>query len=218
MARHNISLAIILLSLFAMVIFAMQSVLSSEVGGTTMLYLLEDATTDHGEKNLMLGSSSIKRLESQEFLECGPWLNRGIGNSTISSLDHYLGWSRLIIDPAMVMLYAGENDISFGASTDEVFKNYKLLLQKLVDKFPTSDIHVIGIKPSPGSREHQGKFNALNSLLEAHSNNMQRVIFHANPHSGRGFDSSSFKDDGIHLTEQGYRLFTYGINQACKTK
>ena len=69
MPKHNLMLAVILLVGIATAILVVQVVRFDDVLSTTTLYLIEDTTEDHGKKNLMLGSSSIKKLSSQEFLK-----------------------------------------------------------------------------------------------------------------------------------------------------
>ena len=100
-----------------------------------------------------------------------------------------------------------------------MFENYKDFIQRLLKKFPASEIHIIAIKPSPANQSSLEEFITVNSLLQDYSSGMKRVNFHPGPgsdsNSGQGFDESSFKDDGIHLTEQGYQLFLSGVNKAC---
>lgn len=186
-----------------------------DVLSTTIQYLVEDSTTNHGIKNLMLGSSSIKRLEKLDILKCGPWLNRGIGSSRITSLIRYLKFSQLAVEPSIVFVYAGENDLSTGLSSAEVFDQYKALIQQLGEKFPESDIHIIGIKLSPRRRSRRESFMAVNAMIRAYANDQPGIFFHPTPGPETEFDEIGFLDDGVHLTEQGYRLFTSGFNEAC---
>lgn len=216
MSKHYITtLATFVLCVSANVILAVQVGKNNEVLRTTMQYLLEDTTTKHGNKNLMLGSSSIKKLGSKNILHCGPWLNRGIGGSKISSLNSYLKWSRLVIDPSVVLVYAGENDISDGISRDEVFEQYTSLINQLREKFQDSAIHVIGIKLSPARHSNWDDYRAVNSRMREYATELKGVFFHSTPGQDPDFVQTGFLDDGIHLTEQGYHLFTSGFNKAC---
>ena len=71
MPKHNITLAIFFLTGSAIALLVLVVVKHNEVLSTTIQYLVEDASTDHGKKNLMLGSSSIRRLEDRNILKCG---------------------------------------------------------------------------------------------------------------------------------------------------
>lgn len=191
--------------------------INSEALSTKLKYMLEDVTTKHGSKNLMLGSSSIKKLDQNKHLACGRWLNRGIGNSSISNLSNYITISPLSINPSKILLYAGENDISNGMNTSEATSAYKMLIANLTNKYPDSDVHVIAVKPSPTRQAYWSEFSDFNDKLEAELEGRKYLFFHSHPKGDTGYDSSSFSFDGIHLTEQGYEVFTSGFNKTCKT-
>ena len=213
MAKFKISTAVVAITL----LLSLTLVLNDEVLSSQFKYILEDATTEHGSKNLMLGSSTIKKLNQKKYLKCGTWLNRGIGNSTIANLRTYLKISPLSISPSQILLYAGENDIDRGLSVRETTTIYHKLISTLRLKYPDSSIRILAIKPSPKRHQHWNKFAALNDTLEANAKDMENVTFHTNPKGETGFDISSFIDDGIHLTEEGYFTLTAGLGETCKT-
>ncbi len=217
MPKHNLILAIFLLFGFVIAMLALQVVRHDEVLSTTMHYLIEDATSEYGSRNLMLGSSTIKRLETQDVFNCGPWLNRGIGSSKISSLNRYVKFSQLVVEPSVVLVYAGENDLSSGMHRSEVFDQFRALIQQLVEKFPFSEIHILAIKPSPSRRAHWESFKAVNAMMQTYVRELQGITFHPTPLPEKEFVEIGFLDDGIHLTGQGYNLFTSGFNEVCVT-
>lgn len=120
-----------------------------EVARTTIRHIAEDGFFSQRQNNLMLGSSSIRRLYSDRYLACGTWLNRGIGAALIASIERYLRISPLTISPANILLYAGENDISEGGRVESIVDSYTQLIGHLRDNYPQSNLHVIAIKPSP---------------------------------------------------------------------
>lgn len=189
----------------------------NHVVSTTYAYVLEDRETDHGSKNLMLGSSSLELLNQDELLKCGAWLNRGIGASRISSLSNYLMISPLVIDPAKILLYVGENDISWGMSADDALARLKEFIDELNTRYPKSEIHIIAIKPSPGRKEHLEQFATFNNSVNNYQQDVDGVYFHNHPEGENGFQHTSFAEDGVHLTEEGYKVFTAEFNKACKT-
>jgi len=203
--------------LFVFICTTVVLITKNEVVSSYIQYVFEDITTEHGNKNLMLGSSTIKKLNQKKYLNCGRWLNRGIGNSTISNLSTYLSVSPLSINPSQILLYAGENDISRGLSSDETTNTYKKFLSYLSSEYPDSSIHVLAIKPSPKRQAHWSKFSTVNNTLEAELKDMENVTFHTHPKGEQGFGNSSFIDDGIHLTEEGYSMLTAGLREICKT-
>jgi lysophospholipase L1-like esterase len=136
---------------------------------TTLEYLVQDYTEATQASNLMLGSSSIRKLDASLLADCGSWLNIGIGNSSIADLIRYLRLSPLEIKPARILLYAGENDIARGMSVPESYAEYLALLDLLTSRFPNSDVHILSIKPSPRRAAHWDKFDALNTRLRQHA-------------------------------------------------
>ncbi len=230
MIQRNLVTGSVLLVFCLLLAFFIRVVLSNEAVRVTAHYLIEDIKNSYGQSNLMLGSSTIQKLghnygqqidqrfEKSGLQNCGLWLNRGIGNSTISTLHRYLKSTRLAIDPPIVLLYAGENDISFGDTVDEAFKKYKQLLQRLIDTYPESEIHIIAIKPSPERRAYWTKFKQLNARIRAYVNAKPSIIFHSHVESDWESHSANFQQDGVHLTEHGYGLFMAGIEQVCRTR
>ena len=109
MAKFIIAVTVFIVILLINFVWFFILPINSEALSTKLKYMLEDVTTKHGSKNLMLGSSTIKKIDQKQYLECGTWLNRGIGNSYISNLSNYLKISPLSISPPKILLYAGEN-------------------------------------------------------------------------------------------------------------
>lgn len=193
-------------------------VTKSEVLLTTTNYVFLDRFLAHENYDLLLGSSTIRRLDPDKYLACGTWLNRGIGNSTIPDLAHYINMSSLSIKPSNIILYAGENDLNRGVSIEKTISSFKQLVKNLMARYPNSGIHIIAIKPSPNRRNRWGEFNAFNDVLDSFSRKLIRVHFHSFKKWKKQYNLSSFVGDGVHLTDEGYFTFTLGFNATCKTK
>lgn len=204
--------------LFVSISLLVHRVTNNEVTSTIIKYIFLDLSLGHKYYDLMLGSSTIKRLNKNKYLACGIWLNRGIGNSTISNLNNYIEMTYLEIKPSKILLYAGENDISRGASVDETIDSYRKLIQILFDTYPDSEIHTIAIKPSPNRHEYWKEFIIFNDAVEKISNKVDRLYFHQLPKGQPEYSAASFISDGVHLTNEGYYTFTSGFNKTCKIK
>ena len=178
---------------------------------------MQDYTEATQASNLMLGSSSIRKLDASLLADCGSWLNIGIGNSSIADLIRYLRLSPLEINPARILLYAGENDIARGMSVPESYAEYLALLDLLTSRFPNSDVHILSIKPSPRRAAHWDKFDALNTRLRQHAassvsngngkskskskSSNEKVFFHPFQAPAHMPLKSLFTQDGVHLTQ-----------------
>jgi len=190
----------------------------SEVLETTLSYIIEDFFIDHADKNLMLGSSSIKRLDHLKYLSCGSWVNRGIGNSVIEDLSRYVDFTPLSIKPKIILLYAGENDISRGINTETTINAMKALIDTLIEKFPESSIHIIAIKPSPKRELFWKDFHVVNGNVKKYVQSLNSVFFHSHFKQDNKNKSLNFVADGVHLSDNGYRVFTKGVKEACEIK
>jgi lysophospholipase L1-like esterase len=213
------SFAKALLPLALLAVLGSCFVLEDEELKTTVKYWIYDAFQGNTRRNLMLGSSSIARLDAEKYVsECGAWLNRGIGNSTISGLRRYLRYSPLSIAPFNILLYTGENDISRGLSVDNTIRQYKDLLQYLLDSYPKSRLHVIALKPSPARKAFWAEFSATNQAIAKFLAGTPQAFFHEPvwPPFAEN-NPAAFLPDGIHLTDRGYDIFVTQVRKACKS-
>jgi len=182
-------------------------------------YIQEDKLQVKKQINLLLGSSSILNLKPKNHLNCGEWLNRGLGSSHISNIISYLNSTVLIIKPRLIIIYAGENDLSNGKTIDSVYKDYIKLLTLINQLYPLSKIYIISIKNSPKRKRAWNSFTEFNQLIYELSLVKERItFFNVNDTLDHSNKSQHYLKDGIHLTSRGYYLFTKGINTACKRK
>lgn len=204
--------------LFALVGLGGYYLLHNEVPARTLRYVIDDSLLNSTRHDLLLGSSSIQHLDSQRWLDCGDWLNRGIGNSTIPDLVRYLALSPLSIRAEKILIYAGENDLSRGQNVAEVFVHYKDLLKALNQRFEGAQLHLLALKPAPARKQYWSKFFQLNKHLQRLAATQSRVFFYTYlaPGQTSGYAPESFLSDGIHLTEHGYEVFTKEFNRSCK--
>lgn len=189
-------------------------VVRDPVSFRTVKYVYQDIFQAHEHTDLTLGSSTVEMLNTSAYLNCGDWLNRGISNSRISDVRNYLALTFLPIKPSRVLLYAGENDLSVGLSVTDTFAAYRALVEGLLARYPDSEIHVFALKLSPARRSYWGEFEELNQALQAFSRESGRVYFHSHHLNGDG--APGFLNDGIHLTDAGYRRFTLEFNRICR--
>lgn len=208
----------LLLAVIVIQLFGLFLLLSSHgILAKIIEYSIKDILEPPG-RSLMLGSSSMLRLDPQKYLLCGEWLNRGIGGSSIRDIDLYLSLTPLYEDPPMVLIYAGENDVSNGEHYSSVLSAYKELINKLYYRFPKTELHIIGIKPSPKRDGHRDQFNAINREMANYTATLNNAYFHPFPEDSGGHEKVLFHQDGIHLTHHGYVAFTSGMNRKCRNR
>lgn len=161
--------------------------------------------------NLLLGSSTLARLDTSALHSCGNWLSRAVGNSQLADIQRYLRWSPAQLQPEHILLYAGENDLARARPVQQASQQYMALLQQLMALYPQAKIHILAIKHSPARQQHWPAFAEVNTKLQAYAKLQPQLHY---------YDSSlqqpDFATDGIHLSVQGYRRFLHGVTTLCK--
>ncbi len=203
----------LLFSLFYLKRLITKNNIETDIAG----YIKSDQNPTSQKVNLLLGSSSVLTLSSSKGLMCGSWLNRGIGASHISDIVHYMNLTTLAITPAHIVIYAGENDLSEGKSIDNTFTDYLLLLNMIKKRYPASAVIIVSIKRSPKRKNAWKRFESLNLRLRELATKRYKMTFLDINVLLDGDDKKlHYQKDGIHLSNTGMALFTYGINLFCE--
>lgn len=161
------------------------------------------------------GSSSI-RLWSTLEQDMAPLrvLNRGFGGA---HMDHVVHFADRIIRPyapRALVVYAGDNDIGAGKSPERVEADFRALVELVRESQPDLAIYYLTIKASrlrwelwPVMHEANERIAALAAADPA-----IHVIDVSSPMIEQGLGdeppSSLFALDGLHLSDEGYALWT----------
>ena len=161
------------------------------------------------------GSSTI-RLWSRlaEDMAPLPVLNRGFGGAQLDQVLHYA--PRLVArhDPRTVVLYAGDNDLSplTGKDADSVARDFGRFLSWLRRELPETRLVVVSIKPTPLRRAQWPEQQRANDLVRkrAEADPLTRFV---DVSAARLDDDgrprrSLYRWDGLHLSDEGYRVWT----------
>jgi len=161
------------------------------------------------------GSSSIRFWETlandMKPLEV---INRGFGGSQIADVNEYA--SRIIIPyrPRAVVLYAGDNDLSWpwSKTPERVFRDFKQFVEIIHAQLPETWIYYISIKPSILRWSNWEKLKKTNELIAGYISTQPRAQFI--DIDGPMLDTQGkpraelFRWDGLHLNAKGYALWT----------
>ena len=143
-----------------------------------------------------------------------PWpvVNRAFGGSTLAACVHFFERLVPLCAPGSLVLYAGDNDLGDGRPVHAVIASFHALLAKVTAQLAPIPVAFLTIKPSPARL-------ALRPAIEA-VNEAARMALAAHPH-GLFIDTfqpmlrrdgqpclTLFADDGLHLSAEGYRLWT----------
>ncbi|MGA7931100.1 MAG: SGNH/GDSL hydrolase family protein [Candidatus Sulfotelmatobacter sp.] len=161
------------------------------------------------------GSSSIRFWDSlandMKPLEV---INRGFGGSQIAQVNQYASRIVLPYRPRAVVLYAGDNDLSWPSSKtpEQVFGDFRQFVEIIHTQLPETWIYYISIKPSIRRWSNWGKFQKANGLIADYIRTQPRVQFidvDAAMLDAQGKPRRElFRWDGLHMNAKGYAVWT----------
>lgn len=161
---------------------------------------------------LFTGSSSIKFWASlgEDMAPAKP-LNRGFGGSTIADINEVFDHVITRYWPKAIFFYAGENDLSSsGRSPSEVLAAFERFMVLKTARLRDVPVYFLSIKPSRlrwADRSLQQDANRLIERLAARRSDLHYVDV-ATPMIDRGTVRDIFQSDGLHMTTEGYRIWT----------
>lgn len=161
---------------------------------------------------LFLGSSSIRLWNVQKFFPDLPVINRGFGGSQI--VDSVTYTERIVIPyrPKAIVFYAGDNDTAAGKSPAQIAADFKALVEKVHQALPETRIVAIAIKPSISRWKFIDTVRQANALIRAEAEKAPHTVFIDVEKPMLGPDGKPrpelFQRDGLHLNDEGYKLWT----------
>jgi lysophospholipase L1-like esterase len=161
---------------------------------------------------VFIGSSSIKLWDLQKSFPDLKAINRGIIGSQLADAVRYA--DRLVIPykPRIVVVYAGDNDIDGGATSEQVAVQFERFVRTLRAALPAVRIVFIGIKPSLQRWDVIERVRLANALIRAYATHDDGVAFVDVDNAMLGWDEQPrrelFVSDGLHLTPEGYGVWT----------
>lgn len=160
---------------------------------------------------VFIGSSSIRMWNTDEDFPEFIIINRGFGGSQTTDSVEFAPRILIPLAPRLVVLYAGDNDISSGKSPEQVFNDTKAFFEVVHEALPKTRIAYLSIKPSLARWHLVEKMRAANALIRAHSETDTRLQFVDVDTPMIGDDGQPreelFLADGLHLTREGYDLW-----------
>ena len=161
---------------------------------------------------LLCGSSSARGWNVRKHFPDHKVVNRGFGGSQIHDSTHFADRIILPLEPRILLLYAGDNDIASGKAPELVCEHFKLFVAKIHAALPTCRIVFIAIKPSIRRWKLVGKMREANRLIKAVAATDERLDYVDIDTPMIGPDGKPrkelFKPDGLHLNAEGYALWT----------
>jgi lysophospholipase L1-like esterase len=163
---------------------------------------------------VFVGSSSIRFWGSlARDMAPLPVSNQGFGGSHIEHVTRYT--PRLVLPhrPRLVVVYAGDNDLAGDAKTPEsVSADFATLVRRIHAALPKTRIYFLAIKPSIRRWDRWPRMREANRRIADACADDPRLVYVDVATPMLGSDGKPreelFVFDGLHLSEDGYALWT----------
>lgn len=170
--------------------------------------------------NLFVGSSSIRMWKLENSFPKYRTINRGFGGSEIADSIHFAERIILKHKPKVVLLYAGDNDIARGKSAETVTADFQKFVAVVRKELPETNIVFIAIKPSISRWKLAPEMQKANQAIAAICQKDERLTYVDIFKPMLGEDGKPrpdlFLKDGLHMNEEGYRLWAAEIRPLLK--
>ena len=136
-------------------------------------------------------------------------VNVGVGGATCANVAKKAEGHISAYAPSTVVLVCGENDLAYGASVAKTMKR----LTKAIDRLSSGGGRVIyiGTKPEPSTKSLHKKYRNYDEKVRALARGGGGSFTFIDSYSGfeeLGNPNSLYKNDKLHLSEEGYALWT----------
>lgn len=157
---------------------------------------------------LFVGSSTIRLWKTADSFPGLPVINRGFGGSWMADSAYFADRLILRYKPAVVVLYAGDNDIAGGLAPKAVYDAFAKLTEIIRSALPQAHIVCLSIKPSQSRWAFWPQMQEANRLLAECAGKDPRITFvdlTAELLDKNGLpDPALYEPDVLHLNKAGY--------------
>ncbi|CAF0723417.1 unnamed protein product [Adineta ricciae] len=148
-------------------------------------------------------------------------INRGFGGSTLKQCLQQFKRVILPLEPRILIVYAGENDIAIGETPANIHVMFRQLISVIRRFYPTLPVAYISVKPSPSKLDKFSQINLTNHLIREDIRNMYNVhyidVFSEMLTDDGKPRKELFLQDDLHMNEQGYAIWTRVVDNYLTT-
>jgi lysophospholipase L1-like esterase len=158
------------------------------------------------------GSSSISGWNNRIHADLAPLtiIPRGFGSSTMYDLLYFADKIVLPYKPRAILIYEGDNDISWGVAPEDIRRTFDALVEKIHQQLPDTRIYILSIKPSISWAQLWPQMEMANQLLMEASETYEFVQYVdiATPMIEGGLVQGKYLNtDDLHMNTEGYDLW-----------
>lgn len=172
---------------------------------------------------LLVGSSSFtKWTDVANYFPDKTIINRGFGGSRLTDLNDYAEDLLNPYQPKQIIIYCGENDFADNdkLKADVVVERFKAFYKKIRTKFPKIEVDYISIKYSPSREKLWPQMKEANKkiadFMKKQPNSAFIDITKVMQDENGNVRKDLFVEDMLHMTPEGYRLWTSVMNPYMK--
>ena len=160
---------------------------------------------------LFLGSSTVVNWDTAKAFPGIRTINRGVWSSSLADTLQRIDRLVLPYAPRLIVLYAGDNDLNGGATSEQVAVEFEKFSTAVHAKLPETRIVFIGLKPSIQRWPQIYRYRLANTIIREYCAHDDRLAFMDVDGPMMGWDEKPrkelFVEDGLHLSAQGYALW-----------
>ncbi|HCR76985.1 MAG TPA: G-D-S-L family lipolytic protein [Chryseobacterium sp.] len=172
---------------------------------------------------LLVGSSSFtKWTDVANYFPDKTIINRGFGGSRLTDLNDYAEDLLNPYQPKQIIIYCGENDFADNdkLKADVVVERFKTFYKKIRAKFPKIEVDYISIKYSPSREKLWPQMKEANKKIADFMKKQPNADFiditKVMQDENGNVRKDLFVEDMLHMTPEGYRLWTSVMNPYMK--
>lgn len=194
-------------------------IVSSKAAIRRIRYNEENKSAEQGQI-VFVGDSIFEFYDTDKFYPDHTVYNRGIAGDRSNHVLDRLEENVLSLNPSVVVIHVGTNDIGAKLGYDIIIANYKKIIDKIrahdgdikiiIDSvYPINDENRFFYSRIYGTRENY-QIIELNRLLVtfAQENNCLFVNTYSVLADSQGRLARAYTADGLHLTQKGYEVTT----------
>ena len=174
--------------------------------------------TQQNDLIVFYGSSSIRLWDLQQDFPSLNTLNLGFGGAFIHSLSNNFENLFQGLQPKAIVLYLGGNDLTLGLSASEIVAQIRVFVQRIHQKFPSTTIFNVSLKPSFERQELLEVIQQINQgmlELSMQLSYLQQVKFYEFLiDQNQQIRTDVLLQDGLHLNSLGYQILKKQVGKA----
>ncbi len=176
---------------------------------------IKDGLTKPGSV-LFIGSSSIRMWRLQDAFPGKDYVNHGFGGSMISDSIYYFDRAVKPVQPPLILLYAGDNDVAKGKSAEVVHADFRKFVNLMKKAFgEKTQLGFIAIKPSLARWMLADEMQKANTLIKSDCDRDELLTYIDIWTPMIGEDGKPkpdlFLKDGLHMNLKGYQIWNKAV-------